>query len=142
MTIPKKPTRQRTSSPKKPAPEPAAKAAPKAAPKPAAKATGRPERKGPSEALIAETILRLIASRDPGKTVCPSEVARELGGSQPENWSPLMQPVRRVAVRMTKAGEVAILRKGKPVADPEDFRGIYRLGAVSASADEATADEA
>ncbi|MCJ2035480.1 DUF3253 domain-containing protein [Methylobacterium sp. J-068] len=86
---------------------------------------------------MAETILRLVAARDPGKTVCPSEVARELGGPQPEAWSPLMQPVRRVAVRMTKAGEVAILRKGKPVEDPDDFRGIYRLGAVSAAIDEA-----
>lgn len=38
-----------------------------------------------------------------------------------------MQPVRRVAVRLTKAGRVQILRKGKPVADPDDFRGIYRL---------------
>jgi hypothetical protein len=48
-----------------------------------------------------------------------------------------MQPIRRVAVRMTKAGEVAILRKGKPVEDPEDFRGIYRLGAASSASDEA-----
>lgn len=134
MTIPKKPTRQRTSSPKKPAPEP--KPAPKPAP-PAAKATGRPERKGPSEEVIAETILRFVAERGAGKTVCPSEVARELGGPHPENWSPLMQPVRRVAVRMTKAGEVAILRKGKPVEDPDDFRGIYRLGPVATDSDEA-----
>ena len=38
-----------------------------------------------------------------------------------------MQPVRRVAVRLAHAGRIAILRKGKPV-DPDDFRGIYRLG--------------
>lgn len=134
MTIPKKPTRQRTSSPKKPAQEP--KPAPKPAP-PAAKATGRPERGGPSEEAITESILRLVAARGPGKTVCPSEVARELGGPHPENWSPLMQPVRRVAVRMTKAGAVAILRKGKAVADPDDFRGIYRLGPVATAPDDA-----
>lgn len=117
MTIPKKPTRQRTSSPKQPVPAP--KPAPK--PAPAAKAMGRPERGGPSEDAIAESILRLVAARGPGKTVCPSEVARELGGPHPENWSPLMQPVRRVAVRMTKAGAVAILRKGKAVADRMTF---------------------
>ncbi|KQP31889.1 hypothetical protein ASF49_08990 [Methylobacterium sp. Leaf104] len=86
--------------------------------------------------MIAETILRLVTARDAGKTVCPSEVARELGGPQPEEWSPLMQPIRRIAVRMTKAGEVAILRKGKPVEDPDDFRGIYRLGAVATAPDE------
>jgi hypothetical protein len=137
MTIPKKPTRQRTSSPKIPASKVPPAPPPKAAAKPEPKSTGRPERKGPSEALIAETILRLIAARDPGKTICPSEVARELGGPQPDDWSPLMQPIRRIAVRMTKAGEVAILRKGKPVEDPDDFRGIYRLGAAASTPDEA-----
>ena len=62
MTIPKKPTRQRTSSPKKPpeATKPVAQPVAKAA----VKAGGRPERKGPSEEAIAETILRLVAARD------------------------------------------------------------------------------
>lgn len=79
-----------------------------------------------SEAAIEATMLRLVAERGPGKTICPSEVARALAGPTPENWSPLMQPVRRIAVRLTKAGRLAILRKGKP-ADPDDFRGVYRL---------------
>lgn len=48
-----------------------------------------------------------------------------------------MQPIRRIAVRMTKAGDVAILRKGKPVEDPDDFRGIYRLGAAATAPDDA-----
>ena len=79
------------------------------------------------EAAIEETMLRLVSERGAEKTCCPSEVARALGGPHPDGWSPLMQPVRRVAVRLTKAGRVQILRKGKPVADPDDFRGIYRL---------------
>ncbi|ACB81341.1 MULTISPECIES: DUF3253 domain-containing protein [Methylorubrum] len=79
------------------------------------------------EAAIEETMLRLVSERGADKTCCPSEVARALGGPHPDGWSPLMQPVRRVAVRLTKAGRVQILRKGKPVADPDDFRGIYRL---------------
>ena len=79
------------------------------------------------EAAIEETMLRLVSERGADKTCCPSEVARALGGPHPDGWSPLMQPVRRVAVRLTKAGRVPILRKGKPVADPDDFRGIYRL---------------
>lgn len=80
-----------------------------------------------SEDAIEETMLRMVAERGAGKTVCPSEIARALAGPQPEDWSPLMQPVRRVAVRLTKAGRLAILRKGR-AADPDDFRGIYRLG--------------
>lgn len=79
------------------------------------------------EAAIEETMLRLVSECGADKTCCPSEVARALGGPHPDGWSPLMQPVRRVAVRLTKAGRVQILRKGKPVADPDDFRGIYRL---------------
>lgn len=80
------------------------------------------------EAAIEDTMLKLIDERGAGKTICPSEVARALAGPHSENWSPLMQPVRRVAVRLLKAGRIAILRKGKPVDDPDDFRGIYRLG--------------
>jgi hypothetical protein len=87
-----------------------------------------PEPRRPSEDEIAETLLRLVAERGADKTVCPSEVARALGGPHPDGWGPLMQPVRRVAVRLTKAGRVAILRKGRVVPDPDDFRGIYRLG--------------
>ncbi|MBA9067730.1 hypothetical protein FHR71_001465 [Methylobacterium sp. RAS18] len=79
------------------------------------------------EAAIEETMLRLVSERGADKTCCPSEIARALGGPHPDGWSPLMQPVRRVAVRLTKAGRVQILRKGKPVEDPDDFRGIYRL---------------
>ena len=78
------------------------------------------------EAEIERVMLELVTARGPGKTCCPSEVARTLGGPHPDGWGPLMQPVRRVAVRLTKAGRVAILRKGRPV-DPDDFRGIYRL---------------
>ena len=86
----------------------------------------------PSEEAIARALLDLVAARGPGRTICPSEVARALGGPHPEGWGPLMQPVRRVAVRLAKAGEVRILRKGRPVADPDDFRGVYRLGAPEA----------
>ena len=82
------------------------------------------------DTAIEETMLSLVATRGVGKTVCPSEVARALGGPHPDGWGPLMQPVRRVAVRLAHANRVAILRKGKPV-DPDDFRGIYRLALPS-----------
>ena len=38
-----------------------------------------------------------------------------------------MPRVRRIAVRLMKEGRIVIRRKGK-VVDPDDFRGIYRLG--------------
>jgi hypothetical protein len=67
--------------------------------------------------------------RGPGKTVDPAEAARALAGAHPDQWGPLMQPIRRVAVALAEAGRVVILRKGKPV-DPRDFKGVYRLTAL------------
>ena len=78
-------------------------------------------------ALIETTLLGMLERRGPGKTLDPSEVARELGGSKPDGWSPYMPAIRRVAVRLAKAERLVILRKGRPV-DPDDFRGVYRLG--------------
>jgi hypothetical protein len=80
----------------------------------------------PTSKAIEETLIRLLAERGPGKTLDPAEAARALGGPHPDQWGPLMQPVRRVAVALAEAGRVVILRKGKP-ADPRDFKGVYRL---------------
>jgi len=80
----------------------------------------------PAAQAIEDALLALAAARGAGKTICPSEVARALGGPHPDGWGPLMQPVRREAVRLMKQGRVVIVRKGRPV-DPDDFRGVYRI---------------
>ena len=77
---------------------------------------------------IEAAMLAFVAARGPDKTICPSEVARQLGGPRPDEWRHLMQPVRRVAVRLASQGRVAILRKGVPVADLDGFKGVYRIG--------------
>jgi len=76
---------------------------------------------------VERMILRLVAERGPDKTICPSDAARALAGDKPDEWGPLMQPLRRVAVRLAKEGRLVIYRKGKQ-ADPDAFKGIYRLG--------------
>jgi hypothetical protein len=43
------------------------------------------------------------------------------------DWHGLLVPIRRSAVALAQAGRLVIYRKGKP-ADPNDFRGVYRLG--------------
>lgn len=77
-------------------------------------------------AVIEETILGLLAAREPGKTICPSEAARALGGTE-EEWRARMEPVREVARAMVARGELEITQRGEPVADPADTRGPIRL---------------
>ncbi len=72
---------------------------------------------------VDEAILRLVTARGPGKSICPTDAARALN---PQTWRPHLSRVRTAAVRLALAGEISILRKGKPV-DPTDFRGVYRL---------------
>ena len=43
------------------------------------------------------------------------------------DWHGLLLPIRRAAVALAQRGRLVIYRKGKPV-DPNDFRGVYRLG--------------
>src|SRR3954447_7728844 len=81
---------------------------------------------------LEAVMLTLLDERGPGKTIGPADVAQAVGGNQPEGWGPLMQPVRKVAVRLMKEGRIVILRKGRPV-DPDDFRGVYRLGFAASS---------
>lgn len=73
---------------------------------------------------ISTTIDELLEARGAGKTICPSEVARKLGG---DKWRDLMQPVRDVAAERSDAGELAVTRGGKQV-DPRNPGGPIRLG--------------
>ena len=82
----------------------------------------------PDSRAIEAALLRLVAERAPGKAVDPAEAARALAGNHPDQWGPLMQPIRKVAVALAEQGRLVILRKGKP-ADPRDFKGVYRLAA-------------
>ena len=82
----------------------------------------------PDPRAIEAALLRLVAERGPDKTVDPQEAARALSGGHPDQWGPLMQPIRRAAVALAEEGRMVILRKGKPV-DPRNFKGVYRLAA-------------
>jgi hypothetical protein len=80
---------------------------------------------------IESTILDLLAARGSDKSICPSEVARALqpgaqGTGGQDGWQSLMTPVRQAAIRLARAGQIDILRKGKPVP-PEEVRGVIRL---------------
>jgi Protein of unknown function (DUF3253) len=85
----------------------------------------------PTEEDIEATLVALLRQRGAGRSIGPTDVARALGGDHPGGWGPLMQPVRRTAVRLMKEGRVVIVRKGRPV-DPGDFKGVYRITLPSA----------
>lgn len=74
---------------------------------------------------IEAAILRLLDQAGADKTVSPADAARALS-SGPE-WHLQMPGVRRAAIRLALDGRLVIYRKGKP-ADPNDFKGVYRLG--------------
>lgn len=86
---------------------------------------------------VEAQILDLLAQRGPGKTICPSEVARALYGragpgassddENPAGWRALMDPVREAAGRLVASGEL-VVTQGGVVVDLSTAKGPVRLG--------------
>lgn len=75
-----------------------------------------------SDEAVVETIIQLCAADEDG-IVRPEDVAMEL---YPEDWQSLTKRIRLISRQLAEAGHIIILRKGEP-ADPNDFKGVYRL---------------
>lgn len=74
-----------------------------------------------------QAILDTLATRGPQKSICPTEAARALAGNPPdESWRRSLAPVKLAAQRLARAGQIEILRKGKPI-DPKTLHGVIRL---------------
>ena len=85
---------------------------------------GLGEMSDPSSQKLERTILALLDARQPGATICPSEVARHL---RPDGeWRELMEPVRCAARRLCARGGLEITQRGR-VVDPTTVRGPIRL---------------
>ena len=78
----------------------------------------------PSRQDAERAILDLLAQRDEGKTICPSEAARALGGD--DGFRPLMPLVRDAAADLVARGELEVTQSGE-VVDPAAARGPIRL---------------
>ncbi|WP_217361598.1 DUF3253 domain-containing protein [Aeromicrobium stalagmiti] len=72
---------------------------------------------------LERRILTMLGSRARSSTICPSDVARE---AAPDDWRPLMEPVRRAARRLVDRGEVEITQAGA-VVDPSTAKGPIRI---------------
>lgn len=82
----------------------------------------------PDEA-IQKCLLKLVRDRGPEKTICPSEVARALGG---DDWRALMEQIRTVGIALADAGSIAITQKGQ-VVDPRAVKGPIRYRLIPKS---------
>jgi hypothetical protein len=72
---------------------------------------------------LEQRILTLLAARAATSSICPSDVARD---AAPDDWRPLMEPVRQAARRLRAAGRVEITQGGEPV-DPDAVTGPIRI---------------
>ena len=83
---------------------------------------------------IEAVITDLCAAEPSGRSIDPVAAARayatERGDDDPLAWRKWLQQIRSTAIGMARKGDLIIYRKGKP-ADPDDFRGVYRLGLPS-----------
>jgi len=75
------------------------------------------------QADIPNAVLSLARERGPGKSTCPSEIARLLF---PQDWRNQMKAVRDVAIDLHKQGRVIITQKGKSV-DVDRIKGPIRI---------------
>ena len=87
----------------------------------------------PDPVAIEATILDLVRSRAPGKTICPSEAARRLAANAPARdpdpaaWRALVPAVREAAAGLRAQGLIDVTQRGRAV-DPLAATGPIRLG--------------
>ncbi|MDF2114736.1 DUF3253 domain-containing protein [Roseiarcaceae bacterium H3SJ34-1] len=85
------------------------------------------EETGPRQS-IEDIIVALCTAK--GGSISPTDAAQAVAdakGDDEARWQSWLPRVRAAAIGMARKGDLVILRKGKP-ADPDDFRGVYRLG--------------
>ncbi len=82
---------------------------------------------GEHAAELEAAILELLAERDAGKTICPSEAAKRVGGTaERSSWEGLMEPAREAARRLARAGRIVVTQKNR-VVDAATAKGPIRL---------------
>ena len=71
-----------------------------------------PPRSGATTRRIDAALRALLRSREPGRSICPSDIARIVGGT---TWRTLLPVVRDRAVKMAEDGKLEIVRRGRVV---------------------------
>ncbi len=78
---------------------------------------------------VEDTIFALLADIPAGKSIAPEDVARAIDA---QGWRRLLPQVRAAAVGLARQEKLVITRHNK-AADPNSFKGVYRLRAPQAS---------
>jgi hypothetical protein len=82
---------------------------------------------GEADAALEAAILELLAERDAGETICPSDAAKLVGGTETRrDWEGLMEAAKAAARRLVKAGRINIVQNGR-VVDSATAKGAIRL---------------
>ena len=74
--------------------------------------------------MIRARLMAFAHRRGPGKTFCPSEIARQL---EPKNWRGLMELIRFVGQELVEGDFLLCTQKGNPV-NPLKATGPIRFG--------------
>lgn len=74
---------------------------------------------------VDKEIFRQLRQRDPGKSICPSEVARALFAD--DNWREKMSLVRERACILAHNGALRITQGERTLNPKQEFRGPIRL---------------
>lgn len=81
---------------------------------------------------VAAAILEQLAAVKPGGSIAPEAVARAVAegrrkaNDRPDLWRRYLSAVKQQAIHLARAGEIQVLRKGKPVEDPARAKGVVR----------------
>jgi hypothetical protein len=90
-----------------------------------------PTERGRRDRLAAVT-LALSRHRAPTGTICPSDVARTLGGT---GWRRLLEPVREVVRELARAGRVEVRQRGSVLDPDQPWTGPVRVAARASDGD-------
>ncbi|HEU4841613.1 MAG TPA: DUF3253 domain-containing protein [Ilumatobacteraceae bacterium] len=72
----------------------------------------------------AAAVRALLAHRGPERSICPSDVARVVGGA---SWRRRMDDVREVARRLVRDGAVVVTQRGATLDADAEWRGPIRI---------------
>ena len=86
---------------------------------------GPAKKKKPNPNPVKEAILEMVAEKGVGGVVSPTHVAQAVSEGR---WQAVLKDVRAEAVRLMKSGHVVIYRKGRPIENPDNFKGVYKIG--------------